>query len=103
LAEGQKETEMTDEEFDILMQYINLRVNAIGKTSVSSSQEIFMNVLKDEFNTILQDQEAMATALGDQSLADLTAKRDVLDAERSALDAEITRLETRPDGKGAGQ
>jgi hypothetical protein len=94
---------MTDEEFEIFLQYINLRVNEIGKTSASSAQEIFMNVLKDEFNTILQDQEAMATALGDQSLVDLKAKRAALDAERGDLDAEITRLEDRPDGKGAGQ
>jgi hypothetical protein len=88
---------MTDEEFDIFLQYVALRVAELS-TPGSTPNDLFMQVLKAELNTILQDQAAMATALGDQALVDLKAERDELDASRGALDDEITRLEDRTGG-----
>ena len=80
---------MNDADFDTLIQYINLRITQFGGT--------FISVLQSEWTT-LNDQDAMKTALGDASLENLTARRTTLDADRAALDAEITRLEGRSGG-----
>ena len=82
---------MNDAEWDIFQAYIELRINERGGNAS------FMTVLKNDFNE-LKDQALMATALGDLALATLTSQRDTLDADREALDDEITRLEGRSGG-----